>query len=89
MAEGRRSTAESRDFEYTTADVCECGLSLGAAVIRLFLPIVIGIVSSSAEQLPPMEANQNHMEAGVVRVAALFLTSAAGIVVCARAVRHT
>ena len=58
-------------------------------VIRLFLPIVIGIVSSSAEQLPPMEANQNHMEAGVVRVAALFLTSAAGIVVCARAVRHT
>jgi manganese oxidase len=36
-------------------------------IIRLFLPVVIGIVSSSAEQLPRIETNQNHTAAGVVR----------------------
>jgi FtsP/CotA-like multicopper oxidase with cupredoxin domain len=36
-------------------------------IIRQFLPVVIGIVSSSAGQLPRIETNQNHTAAGVLR----------------------
>jgi FtsP/CotA-like multicopper oxidase with cupredoxin domain len=34
---------------------------------RVFLAVVIGVVSSSAQQLPRIEANQNHAPAGVLR----------------------
>jgi len=40
---------------------------MGATGIRLLLPVVAGIVNLSAEQLPRVEANQNHTAAGVVR----------------------
>lgn len=43
------------------------GFRCAQQIIRLLLPIVIGVVTSAAEQLPRIETNPNHAPAGEVR----------------------
>src|ERR1044072_4328448 len=43
------------------------GFRCAQQIIRLLLPIVIGVVTSASEQLPRIEANPNHAPAGEVR----------------------